>query len=224
MLGHSYHELNDFENSVRNLEFVVSSNDSIQQYFSYYLGASYLQLGYLNYSLQAFKKSSQFDYSLAIKVESLCLTMLKPYQLDLPFDNTFKKILNDYESFFAGNENQQIDELKALVFQYSNKHKEAYDLLKNEQNPNLNQRIAFQKSTFSLAVQSFNQKDFSEAINFFNLSLKFPIDNNIYYLSNFWLADCYYHQSDFRNSIEKYIYVKSLNFEDFDYYTLFAKI
>ena len=131
--------------------------------------------------------------------------------------------MNHYESFFVGNENQKIDELKALVFQYSNKHKEAYDLLKNEQNPNLNQRIAFQKSTFSLAVQSFNQKDFSEAINFFNLSLKFPIDNNIYYLSNFWLADCYYHQSDFRNSIEKYIYVKSLNFEDFDYYNSLLK-
>ena len=45
----SYHEMDDFENSVRNLEFVVSSNDSIQQYSSYYLGASYLQLGYLNY-------------------------------------------------------------------------------------------------------------------------------------------------------------------------------
>ena len=74
--------------------------------------------------------------------------------------------------FFVGNENQKIDELKALVFQYSNKHKEAYDLLKNEQNPNLNQRIAFQKSTFSLAVQSFNQKDFSEAINFFQFIIK----------------------------------------------------
>ena len=222
MLGHSYHEMDDFENSVRNLEFVVSSNDSIQQYSSYYLGASYLQLGYLNYSLQAFKKSSQFNYSLDIKENALLNYAKLSYQLDLPFDNTLK-ILNDYESFFVGNENQKIDELKALVFQYSNKHKEAYDLLKNEQNPNLNQRIAFQKSTFSLAVQSFNQKDFSEAINFFNLSLKFPIDNNIYYLSNFWLADCYYHQSDFRNSIEKYIYVKSLNFEDFDYYNSLLK-
>ena len=100
MLGHSYHEMDDFENSVRNLEFVVSSNDSIQQYSSYYLGASYLQLGYLNYSLQAFKKSSQFNYNLDVKENALLNYAKLSYQLDLPFDNTLK-ILNDYESFFV---------------------------------------------------------------------------------------------------------------------------
>ena len=52
--------------------------------------------------------------------------------------------------------------------------------------------------------QTFINAAFNQAISFFDNSNKYPIDNDVFAMSTYWLADCYFRLSDYSNSIKLY--------------------
>ena len=59
------------------------------------------------------------------------------------------------------------------------------------------QQIALQQLAFFLGVKEYNQQNFKVAISYFNVANKYPVNDDYSYLTNYWLADCYFQLSDF---------------------------
>lgn len=204
LLGHSYFKSANYKGAISNLERVSNASDSVMQYASYYLGASYLELGNYNYALQAFKKSAVYEYDIKIKEEAYYSYAKLSYQLDPPFDNALE-ILNFYlERFNHPIHTKEIKTLMVEILQSTSQYPEAYSVLRDIRMPNFNQRKALQQLSFFMGVKEFNRQNFREALIFFASSNEYPIDDTYSYLSNFWMADCYFQLSDYEKSIDVY--------------------
>lgn len=204
LLGHSYFKTKNYEYAISNLEHVSGSVDSIMQYSCYFLGASYLQKKQYNYALQAFKKSSSFDYNKKLQEDAYYNYAKLSYQLDLPFENTLKIFRHYLEHFADPIHKKELNALMVEVFQATSKYNEAYSALKEIYLPNINQQKDLQQIAFFLGVKEFNQQNFRKAISYFNVSNQYPISKYYIYLSNFWIADSYYHLGEYSQSIDVY--------------------
>ena len=204
LLGYSYFKSADYENAISNFERVLNATDSVMQYSYYYLGACHLHLEHYNYSLQAFKKSSTYAYNKKLQEDAYYNYAKLSYQLELPFDNTLKTLTTYLETFNHPIHKEKIKALMAQTLQATSQYSEAYRLLKDIDLPNLNQKKALQQLSFFLGVNAFNQKNFKEAITYFTHANEYSINETYSYLSNFWMADCYFQLSDYEKSINGY--------------------
>ena len=204
LLGHSYFKSSDFDNAVANLEKVSNSEDSVMQYSTYYLGASYLELENYNYALQAFKKSSTYNYNTNLKEDATFNYAKLSYQLELPFENTLQTLKDYLETYNHPLNKKEIEQLMVQTLQGTSKYLEAYNALKDIHLPTINQKKSLQQLAFFLGVQSYNKQDYKDAIAFFTHANNFPENSDFSYLSNYWVADCYYQINDFEKAIKIY--------------------
>ena len=204
LLGHAHYKSGNYLSAIANLEKVSNSADSVLQYSTYYLGASYLKLENHNYALQAFKKSSTYDYNSKLKEDAYFNYAKLSYQLELPFDNTFEILKTYLETYNNLLHKKEIETLMVQTLQGTSKYFEAFDALKNIHLPTLNQQKTLQQLAFFLGVKEYNHQNFKDAISYFVDANRFPVNDDYFYLSNFWLADCYFQLHDYKRSIEVY--------------------
>ena len=203
-LGHSYFKIGDYENTIHYLEKIISYSDSLLQYSSYYLGASYLKLDHYKYALQAFKKSASFDYNRKLQEDAYYNYAKLSYELELPFENTLDILTSFIEKFEYSIYVNEVDLLIAQTLKSTSQYYQAYMALQEIDAPNYDQQKTLQQLSFFLGVKSFNKSNFKEAITYFSNSNKYPIDLTYIYLSNFWLADCYFQLNDYQKAINLY--------------------
>ncbi|MAW21679.1 MAG: hypothetical protein CMD16_04730 [Flavobacteriales bacterium] len=204
LLGHAYYKSGDYLSAIANLEKVSSSVDSIAQYSTYYLASSYLKIENYNYALQAFKKSATYDYNSQLKEHAYFNYAKLSYQLELPFENTLDVFKTYLEAYNNPLYRKQIEMLMVQVLQGTSRYLEAFDALKDIHLPTLNQQKALQKLAFFLGVKEYNHQNFKSATSYFKDAIRFPINDDYFYLSNFWLADCYFQLLDYKKSIQIY--------------------
>ena len=211
MLAFSYFKSLDNVNAIKFFEKSLGQNDTLDQISSYYLGASYLKMNNKKYSLNAFKKSSQFNINPSLKDDALFNYAKLSYELDLPYNNTleiFKKFINE------SNSQPKIDTIQTLmanVLRGTSNYLKAYNGLKSLGSHTKEQKIIMQELAYFLAINEFNNSNYKNAIDFFIQSNNFKVNLDIYYLSNFWMADALYMLDDFEKA--KSIYEK-IGFND----------
>ena len=204
LLGYSYFKSENYEKAITYLERVSNSPDSVMQYSSYYLAASYLESKNYNYALQAFKKSSSYTYDMSLAEDAYFNYAKLSYQLDLPYDKTLKILTIYLETFNNPISIPHIKNLIVQTLQATSQYSEAFMVLKDNKSPSSEQKRAIQQLAFFLGVKEFNQQDFKKALNYFTHANKYPINQVYSYLTNFWMADCYYHLNEYDKSIEVY--------------------
>lgn len=204
LLGNSYYKIENYKNAISNFERVSSAVDSVMQYSSYYLASSYLKVDNYSYALQAFKKSASYNYNVKLQEEAYFSYAKLSFQLDLPFENTIGVLSEYLERFNHPMHTKEIETLMVKILQSTSQYFDAYSVLKNIISPSFDQKIALQQLCFFLGVKEFNNQDFKEALSYFSCANDYPINASYLYLSNFWIADCYYRLSDYDRAIEGY--------------------
>ena len=218
LLGQSYFKVGEFENAINYLEKVSGSADSISQHAAYCLGASYLKVKQFNYALQAFKKSASYSYDKVLQEEAFYNYAKLSYQLDLPFDNTLLVLKTYLEKYDNAIHKKEIETLMVQVFQSSSKYNEAFDALLAIHLPDQQQQKSLQQLAFFLGVKEYNAAAYKKALTYFQLATQYPIDDEIAYVTVFWLADCYYQLNDFARSADLYTNLPINNTINFEFY------
>ena len=163
------------------------------QYSAYYLGFCYINLNNLNYAMQAFKKSSALNYNWKLKEESYYNYAKLSYELNLPFDNTLK-VLTSYNKIFKRSlkYNDEISILLVNLYQGSSQYINAYNQINTLVSLDNDKQLTMQNISYILGVQSYNKRNYNQAIQYFERSNNFPINSEIYFMSCFWLAESFY--------------------------------
>ena len=200
MLGFSYYQIGDYLLAVENLDKIILGNDKQSQISSYYLGASYLRLNKNNFALQSFKKASKMNFDIKIKEESLFNYAKLAYEQDLPFENALS-IFNDFSlSSSSDNKKEHIKSLSVSLLRGTSNYNEAYNSLKSKNSLSNKEKVMLQELTFFLAVQEFNNKNFNDAILFFEESINSAENPRLLSAAEIWLADSYYQLSDYKSA------------------------
>ena len=202
LLGLSYYNINNHQNAIDNFIKISSLSDSLMQYSAYYLGFCYINLNNLNYAMQAFKKSSDLNYNWKLKEESYYNYAKLSYELNLPFDNTLK-VLTSYNKIFKRSlkYNEEISSLLVNLYQGSSQYINAYNQLNTLVSLDNDKQLTMQNISYILGVQSYNKRNYNQAIQYFERSNNFPINSEIYFMSCFWLAESFYKLKDYEKAI-----------------------
>ena len=204
LLGQAYYNSKNYLSAISSLEKVSNSADSLMQNSAYFLGASYLMTDNMNYALQAFKKSSEYNYNPILKEEAFYNYAKLSFQLELPFENTLAALKTYLESYNNPLHKKIIEDLMVKSLQSTSQYSEAYNALVDIHLLTNSQQIALQQLAFFLGVKEYNQQNFKDAISYFIVANRYPINDDYSYLTNYWLADCYFQLSDFDKSIAIY--------------------
>ncbi|MBC8266266.1 MAG: tetratricopeptide repeat protein [Flavobacteriales bacterium] len=203
-IGHAYHNIQDYENAIRYLEPLDFSEDSTKQFVAYYLANSYLNINEKTYAISSFKKASEYGYNPAMQEDAYFNYAKLSSELDLPFENVLD-VLQKYLINFENTENKKvINNLIINAFQNTSRYEQAFEQLKEVEFPTIVQKSAMQRLSFFIGVKEFNNENYSQAISLFEFSNQHKINEEMFAMSTYWLANCYFNISDFRTSADLY--------------------
>ena len=224
LLGLSYYNTNNHQNAIDNFVKISSLSDTLMQYSAYYLGFCYLNLNNLNYAMQAFKKSSALNYNWKLKEESYYNYAKLSYELNLPFDNTLK-VLTSYNKIFKRSlkYNEEISSLLVNLYQGSSQYINAYNQLNTLVSLDNDKQLTMQNISYILGVQSYNKRNYNQAIQYFERSNNFPINSEIYFMSCFWLAESFYKLKDYEKAISVHKKIAYISNEKLNEYVINQK-
>ncbi|MCF0055484.1 tetratricopeptide repeat protein [Dyadobacter sp. CY356] len=186
--GHSLFRTNNYNGTISTLKGVASGKDSVSQYASYLLGVSYLKTSNLSYALTALDNAARLDYNPVIKEEA-SYNHAK-VQLDLGNNNDAIKEFNTFIAKYPNSKHQEeASELVAEGYSGASNNTGAITYIEGLAKRNTKINTTYQRLTFNQGVVEFNQERFEQALAFFNKSIKFPIDENIFVAATFYKAE-----------------------------------
>lgn len=204
-LGYAYYMNNQFDKAIEQFKHVGIGMDSISQNANYHLGICYLKVDKKNYALNSFKFASESRANQIITEDALYNYAKLSYELDFnPYNNAiraFEKYLNDYPKSLH---RQEVMENLTKMYLSTKNYPQAKESIERINNRSLDMNIAYHRIIYAIAVQSFNNNDFDDAILNFTTASTLNYNKSLMAPSKFWRAEALYRKGDLVNAIEGY--------------------
>ncbi len=201
-LGYAYYKQGDYNNAVGEFNKIIGGKNSVSQNAYYHLAESYLKLNKKQEALNAFKNASEMDFDATIAEDAYLNYAKLSYEIGNSYKSTPQVLLAFIEKY---PKNENVPALKELLIDSyitSKNYKEAMNLLEN--NLNFKDKAAYQKVAFFYGIELYNESNYSEAINYFNKSLKEPSDSKFTARATYWKAESNFQLNNFDVSLAGY--------------------
>ena len=188
--GYSAMSIGQDEAAMDWLKQSALDSDSIGFYSSYFLGSLYLKKQQRNLALIAFDNSRKFSSDKRMVEESTFQVAKISYDLALPDKaiGEFEKFVIDFPSSVHIGE---VKELLSHAYLNANNYNKAIEYIESFPTRNQNLDRAYQKATLLKGIELFNKEEYSTAVQLFEKSLKFPIDQKYVAEASFWCGEAY---------------------------------
>jgi len=204
-IGYTKFVSEKYADAIRNFQQASAEKSGLSQNAWYHLGYCYLNTGEQKFAQNAFLKAykSGNDNSVATDALFNYLKISIKQGGDL-----YNDPLGTLQEFIAKNQNNpRIDEaydLMAQLYLSSKNYNAALQSIEKTVSPNTKLKRVYQQLAYSQGVDYFNRASYTDAIIYFNKSLKYSTDKKTQALAIFWYADALYHQKKFADSKVKY--------------------
>ncbi len=202
--GHSLFRTGKYESSITALKSLGNGKDSVSQYSSYLLGISYLKTSNLSYALTSFGSAAKLDHNLVVKEES-AYNHAK-VQLDMGNNNDAIKEFNEFMAAYPNSKHsEEATELVAQGYANASNNAGAIKYIEGLNKRNAKINSTYQRLTYNQGVVEFNQERFANAISFFDKSLQYPIDEELYVAASYYKAESTYGLKNVDDASRQYI-------------------
>lgn len=201
--GNAYFEKKDYDHAFPFFTRLSALNNDLGQLSSYQLGYCFIQLDRKQNAFNAFSEARRLDFNKEIK-EVAFFNYVK-LAFELGYQNVAVSSLNEFIETWPNSE--YVDEAKGILaesFLRTKNYKQAIAVLDEIKNLNFNSQKAYQKVAFNRAQELFLNKEFKEALTYFNKSLQFPIDKRIEAEAHFWKGEMAFQEKKFDLAISNY--------------------
>lgn len=192
-IGYCYYQAGRCDQAIQYFQRSIGVNDSITQNAHYHIGYCYINTGNKKFARTAFHEAYKIGKNPILTEDALFHFAKLSYELDMNPYNEAIRALIDYITTYP--QSHRVDEaydlLINLYFQTRN-YREALASIEKIRNPNEKFLQAYQQLAYYHGVDLFLNKKFTDAIDAFKKSQKYPYDRPIYAESIFWTAEAFY--------------------------------
>ncbi len=182
---------------------LVTREEEVGQFASYYLGEVYLKQENPKYAAPAYLKASRDTYNSNIK-ESAAFKHAK-VQYDL---GNYAQAVVDLQQFLEAYPNsefhQEAGDLLSEAYLKTNDYDQAILHLEQIDNKSARAQKTYQQVTYFRGTEYFNNAKYRNAVEMFKKSLTQPIDPEIEMLANYWSAEAYSVGKKYSEAITSY--------------------
>jgi len=206
IVGYTYYMAKNYVLAAKNLEKVSTAEDSLSQNANYHLADCYIKANDKNKARQALALASKTNFDPVIKEDALFSYAKITYELLYsPFNeaiDAFKQYIETYP-----NTSRTDEAYNYLVLAYSNtrNYKDALESLEKIKTQDASMKRAYQRVAFFRGLELFQNLNYNEAIQKFDLSLKYPDYNRtILAQTLYWQAESYYRNENYQKAFDTY--------------------
>jgi TolA-binding protein len=207
--GYANYVTGNTERGVEYLDKAAAGKDTVSYYASYYLGILYLKQGNKPLALNAFDYARKNPSDKSMAEEASFQYGKVAYDAGKP-DLAISELEKFTRNYPRSPRTNEVKELLAQAYVNGNNFNKAIEYI--EALPTRNEYInqAYQKATYLKGSEHFNKEQYVESSEFFEKSLKNPIDPNYVALASFWNAEAYSISRKYDLAINNYVKVISL--------------
>ncbi|WP_196889225.1 tetratricopeptide repeat protein [Aureivirga sp. CE67] len=210
ILGYCYYKQGDYENAINNFNKIIDGKNEIAQNAYYHLAECYLQLDKKQEALNAFGHAASMSFLPKLKEDAMYNYAKLSYEIGNPYKSTpqiLQEFLNDYpKSIYK----KELENLIVSAYVTSKDYEGALVYLDSQKSKK--SKTLYQKVSYFLGVQYFNEGDYNKSIEMFTTSLSNPINQKISAKATFWRGEANYKVNlfnaaliDFKDFIQFYL-------------------
>ena len=206
ILGFCYYQNGEYEKAAPLLQQASTGNDELTQNAYYHLADCFIKLGDKEKAKTAFSAASDFDFNPQIKEDALFNYAKLSYELSYsPFNETIKAF-DKYISLYPNSDrNAEAYRILVEVYMVTKNYKDAIASIEKIQHKTPDILKAYQRVTFFRGLELFNNSDYNQAIEYFDLSLdNGKYDREINARAQYWKSESLYRLGDYDNAIIAY--------------------
>jgi tetratricopeptide (TPR) repeat protein len=204
-LGFTYFKTGNHASAVPAFEKAVGNEDALGQSAWYHLGWCQLQLGQKKFARSAWAEAAKASFDTLIKEQALFDYAKLAYELGSdPYDEAVRA-LQDYMNAYP--DSKRMDEAYAFlanIYMTTKNYRTALMSLDRIKNKNNKLKEAYQRVAFYRGIELLNDKNNTEAIRHFDLSLQYPVNKEQTAIANYWKAEAQYRSGLYAESVKGY--------------------
>ncbi|MFW5821773.1 MAG: tetratricopeptide repeat protein [Tangfeifania sp.] len=206
ILGYCYYITEQYAEAVPLLENASKGKDEMTQNAYYHLADAYINLDEKEKARVAFEAASEFDFNERIKEDALFNYAKLTYELSYsPFNETIKAFDRYIELYPNSERNSEAYRYLTEVFMVTRNYQDAISSIEKIENKTPSILRAYQRVTFYRGLELFNNLAYSQAIDFFNMSLDHGNHSReLKARALYWKAEAFYRLSDYNSSVSAY--------------------
>ncbi|NJW51774.1 tetratricopeptide repeat protein [Salinimicrobium oceani] len=186
-LGYAYFQQDNFEAAISEFNKIIDGKNAVAQNAYYHLAQSYLKTDKKQQALNAFKNASEMDFNMEIKADAALNYAKLSYEIGNNYASTPQVLLNYLEAYPNSPAKDEINELLINSFITSKNYEEAMRLLKG--NRNFQNNVVYQQVALYRGLELFEEGNYQEASEYFDLALNERRDPKFTALATFWKAE-----------------------------------
>ncbi len=169
---------------------VAGPDDRLSQNAAYHMAAAALEMGDKREAMQSFSIAAAGNYDPALQEEALFNYGKLQFELGGGVFNEAINVLQRYvETYPDSPRAAQASEYLAAAYYNTRNYEAAYDALKRISHLDKNLRTAFQKITYSRALELYDQGDTARAYKMLEESSRSDLDPKYAALTRFWIGE-----------------------------------
>ena len=206
ILGYCYYITGQHAEAVPLLENASKGKDEMAQNAYYHLADAYINMDEKEKARVAFEAASEFDFNERIKEDALFSYAKLTYELSYsPFNETIKAFDRYIELYPNSERNSEAYRYLTEVFMVTRNYQDAISSIEKIENKTPSILRAYQRVTFYRGLELFNNLAYSQAIDFFNMSLDHGNHSReLKARALYWKAEALYRLGDYNSSVSAY--------------------
>jgi tetratricopeptide (TPR) repeat protein len=206
ILGFCYYHSVKYAEAAPLLEKACVGEDEMTQNAYYHLADCFIKLNDKEKAKTAYNAASEFDFDANIKQDALFSYAKLTYELSYsPFNETIKAFDRYIAEYPNSANNAEAYRILTQVYMVTKNYNDAIASIEKIQNKTPDIWKAYQRVTYFRGLELFNNQDYNQAIEFFDLSL----ENGKYNRETkskalYWKSEALYRLGDYNSSIASY--------------------
>ncbi len=202
-LAYSYMVMENYLLAIKYFEKVGNKKNALSQNTLYNLGNCYLSSGQKVFAAKAFYEAYQLDFDKELQENALFNYAKISYELSSDPYNRAITAINDYITAYPNSaRSSEAYSYQVNLLLSSKNYKGALEAIEKIENRNTELNRVYQQIAFNRASELYEDFRFTESIEVFKKSLKYPFDKALELKAKYWLADCDFQLKNYWDAIK----------------------
>lgn len=212
-LAKSYYQEKYYKNAINSYSKVINNEeDSLAQLSYYYIADSYLKENNETASKTAFYNAYKLNKNQSISENAFYNYAKLSYKSANYQSSIAIKALQDFiKEYPESPYKSELQTYLVKLYVSSSNYEFALNSLDQIKDKDFRLKKAYQIVAYNRGIELFTQKNYTESINAFEKSQKYPYEKNLNALSKYWISEAYYNNKNFTEAIKSYNLFRETN-------------